>query len=1086
MNPLQNVRPHERERFGFFLSLSFLLSFGLTLGLVATESLILSVWGAEYLPLNFVMSSIATVLGSLIYAFGVDQEKNDRYFIWLLLFFAALIFALSQALTVAAWPVLALGSLYFLTFAVLNNHYWTFTGDFFDTLSAKRLFPLFLVGNSLGGFAGGLLVTAGLSAQVLLPIWAATFALTAAFIRLYRRSLRRWGPLELEESDETSLDAMRNALLYLRQSRLGKCMAAACIALIFSLFIAQFLYSQLFSSLFTDQNQLTLFFGRLLAITNLVEVVVESALTPLLISRFGVANANLLHPALTLVSFTFLSWQSNLYTAVACRLNRETLDNALGGPIRNLVYNALPDRFRGRLRALLEGIVVYSGMALAGTFLMLTSGRLSTFQLTLCGLGASLAYLAAHQLVRQAYLDSLVSELRAGRLDLSDVGSHLAGFEIERLGQLWEALTHEASLSPTNPHPVAQRFVYTLASRQVHQPLFLACREDHPAWLRRTCVEALGAHLLPQNDLVVHLLADSDLNVVRTTLQTLFEHQQNWQAPINVGPILSKLSVNLDSRVRSLALALNWLHLASEHSHTLLRQMALGEDFQEAICALSCLDLADQDLLLSKSQDAPLLIRKTCFERLAVIWAQRSAPLDILPLIKDALGDSDVQIRLAVLRLMLSLSWNYPLPINLSDGSKDLAVEPDDLVSDLILQAFALFADPYPEVRRQIARFLSGFGEDILSIKDGRWNLGKSKKNQDFSKSDLGQRLQSDHPETLETALQVLALQASSSARGLLATQLRTRVHQVWYLRCAHKICSEPQPILEETLRLFLSSTLRDYADRELKLAFKVLSFLEDPKIMGSVEKVLRFSSLRARADALEVLSNLGDREAAKLLVLLLEDDNWSERINQLPPSVKLPENLADVLEWLRQGTDPWFKLVNSHLAVSLPTTNTGIIRLKNRQTKELQFMERLLVLRKVPLFAQMSLDQLDAINQLLKELQYIKGEVLINEGDLGDELYILVEGSVRILKGRGTAQELELNKMSGVSYFGEMSILDDEPRSASVVADTDCSLLVLRGEQLKILIHQLPEIAFEIFKVLTARIRQGASSQLKSGPVKT
>ena len=150
--------------------------------------------------------------------------------------------------------------------------------------------------------------------------------------------------------------------------------------------------------------------------------------------------------------------------------------------------------------------------------------------------------------------------------------------------------------------------------------------------------------------------------------------------------------------------------------------------------------------------------------------------------------------------------------------------------------------------------------------------------------------------------------------------------------------------------------------------------------------------------------------------------------------------------------------------------------------------MERLLVLRKVPLFAHMSLDQLDAINRLLKEIQYLRGEVLFKEGELGDELYILVEGDVRIAKGLGTPEEKELNRMSGVSYFGEMSILDDEPRSASVVAETDCSLLVLRGEQLKILIHQIPEIAFEIFKVLTLRIRQtisGAGVQ-KSGSRKT
>jgi CRP-like cAMP-binding protein len=152
--------------------------------------------------------------------------------------------------------------------------------------------------------------------------------------------------------------------------------------------------------------------------------------------------------------------------------------------------------------------------------------------------------------------------------------------------------------------------------------------------------------------------------------------------------------------------------------------------------------------------------------------------------------------------------------------------------------------------------------------------------------------------------------------------------------------------------------------------------------------------------------------------------------------------------------------------------------------------MERLLVLRKIPLFAQMTMDQLEAINQLLKEVQYVQGEVIFDQGALGDELYILVEGRVRIVQSRGTSEEIELNRMAGVSYFGEMAILDDEPRSASVVCDEDSRLLVLKGDQLKELIHQMPEISFEIFKVLTARIRinnsRVGSQALRSGEVRT
>ena len=58
------------------------------------------------------------------------------------------------------------------------------------------------------------------------------------------------------------------------------------------------------------------------------------------------------------------------------------------------------------------------------------------------------------------------------------------------------------------------------------------------------------------------------------------------------------------------------------------------------------------------------------------------------------------------------------------------------------------------------------------------------------------------------------------------------------------------------------------------------------------------------------------------------------------------------------------------------------------------------------------------------------------------------------------------------MNYFGEMAILDGAPRSATVVAGTDARLLKLNGERLNELILQTPEIAFELFRVLTQRIR--------------
>jgi CRP/FNR family cyclic AMP-dependent transcriptional regulator len=134
--------------------------------------------------------------------------------------------------------------------------------------------------------------------------------------------------------------------------------------------------------------------------------------------------------------------------------------------------------------------------------------------------------------------------------------------------------------------------------------------------------------------------------------------------------------------------------------------------------------------------------------------------------------------------------------------------------------------------------------------------------------------------------------------------------------------------------------------------------------------------------------------------------------------------------------------------------------------------MERLLALKQVPLFSQLSLEQLEAVRQITREVEYLANETIVKEGDRGGELYLLIDGKVRMYKDYGTLNERSLNTVSAVSYFGEMAALDDRPRSATVVAAEPSRMLCLARESLKDLIRQMPEISFEIMRVLTTRVR--------------
>lgn len=135
--------------------------------------------------------------------------------------------------------------------------------------------------------------------------------------------------------------------------------------------------------------------------------------------------------------------------------------------------------------------------------------------------------------------------------------------------------------------------------------------------------------------------------------------------------------------------------------------------------------------------------------------------------------------------------------------------------------------------------------------------------------------------------------------------------------------------------------------------------------------------------------------------------------------------------------------------------------------------MERLLSLRQVSLFAHMSLERLHAVERILRDAEYVQGEVVLREHAPGDDLYLLVEGHVDVLRGAGTPGEMLLNRLGPGAYFGEMAVLDGTPRSATIVAAGAVRVLVLEGERLRELVHEMPELAFDLLRVLAERVRK-------------
>ncbi|MGH7312840.1 MAG: cyclic nucleotide-binding domain-containing protein [Candidatus Rokuibacteriota bacterium] len=123
--------------------------------------------------------------------------------------------------------------------------------------------------------------------------------------------------------------------------------------------------------------------------------------------------------------------------------------------------------------------------------------------------------------------------------------------------------------------------------------------------------------------------------------------------------------------------------------------------------------------------------------------------------------------------------------------------------------------------------------------------------------------------------------------------------------------------------------------------------------------------------------------------------------------------------------------------------------------------------LKTVRLFKEFAEPELLALASRLHERALRKGQVLFREGDRGEEMFVVRSGSVVISKAVTGRVEQVLGRESSGSFFGEMSLFDRAPRSATVQAEADAVLLVLDRDNLTILTEVNPRAAAAFFQAL-------------------
>jgi CRP/FNR family cyclic AMP-dependent transcriptional regulator len=247
----------------------------------------------------------------------------------------------------------------------------------------------------------------------------------------------------------------------------------------------------------------------------------------------------------------------------------------------------------------------------------------------------------------------------------------------------------------------------------------------------------------------------------------------------------------------------------------------------------------------------------------------------------------------------------------------------------------------------------------------------------------------------------------------------------------------------------------------------------------------------------LEAFETLGDKRIASEVLPILDRGGMFQTNDEQHMAVK------DVVEELLVSREPWLRALAVYVVPELKlvefkpkvrdliadpvlmvkdaarnaTANMdGRIVMKKiinpKTLKTLSTLDRILLLREVPMFSGLTPEDLEKIAEVAEEFLYSNQDLLCSEGEPGNTLFIIASGKVEVLKNFSGSQRV-LATHGPSEYVGEMAILESAPRSATLRASGDTRVLVINGDAFKSILLDRPEVAIFVLKIMSSRMRE-------------
>lgn len=1077
-----NVR-HGEERLVLLLLLhSFFIGISGTLTDTAANALFLVRYEAQLLPMAYIIAALVTIVVGLIYAWLEPRLSFGRLLGANLLTIVAglAFFGLSFTITDAPWPAMMALVGYNVLWVLASLEFWGLAGRVFNVRQAKRLFGLIGAGEVLAAIVSGAAVTPLLQfVETPSLFYIAAGASVFSFVMMLyivRRFLP--GGDTQDAAEPAAHAAATSTVAMLKERYLLLIFMLASVAITTFYFVDNAFLLQV-QQQYPDSAALASFLGIFNSISGFLQLFTLAVLSGWLLSRFGVMVGLLVLP-LSLAAGASLVIAADRLGAVAgtvfllffaVRLADRAFRYTLNRASVLVLYQPLSTSQRLRVQAVTESIIEPLAGVLAGLVLLYLNTALgfSAVDLLLAMLLVVVVWMAVVVLLSRQYVQVLVRALnrrwlQGVELRLNDSAS-LKVLEQALNSSYPGEVVYALQMLEAGEHPALDQYLYTL----IAHPL----PEVRPEVLKMIARREMKA---AQPELIARLVDEPLPAIKGQVLQVL--------AALGAeSVVLPYLDHPLpDVRLGAIVGLLKWGDGRSfEAARQCFDGLEKSESSEQRIFAGHVIGAAGLNehyrSLMRLLLDQDVLVRQAALN--AVPQVQHAA---LWPLVAENLLSRHVGV--AAVHAM-------------SSGGDQTLVHLE-----------RIFSRP-GQPRHVLIRVLRVLGR-IRSEAAVRW---------------LNERI--DYPDKFLRYFVLEALRQCGYRVAGPAIQAVERQIQEEVAWAAHLLAAMMDIGEENAATRLLYNSLQGDLLRTQSRIFLLMTFLYDPATILTMRENLSHRSAYRQAYALELLESAVAPELRVQVLPLLESQNPARQLRRL--SERYPQTAVGAEERLRMilsqeqgaGFSPWVRACAAYCAVNMgrpgltdelvtlladpdaithetavwalhqlapglyqlyveklergeagsgTITRATITRIEQEIRGErgmLLTIEKVIILKTVSIFSEVPEDLLAEIATLLETREAAAGQAIIVKGEMGDCMYIIARGRVRVHDG-----ERVIAMLGEREVVGELALLDAEPRNASVTAEEDTVLLRLGQDPFYELISTNTEVVRGIMRVLTRRLR--------------